>query len=178
MSIDDTSSPFTLPRRIREGSPWWIAATVGDPLAGVYTVEKDAKKRTTTAQGLNVSMVEESYDVRVYDNNSLLPAYVVKAIEAQHNAYNLADVYTNRTAPRIIIERDGFMLRVFIVTAHGLANVTGYLAKAYGFRLRDRSGGRRWIALSGGGYSPEDHAADALAYVLGLNRSAVLYDTI
>jgi len=169
MSIDDTSSPFALPRRVREGSPWHIVG-VNPALSGTYLVKRENTGKRAAS---------ETITVRVYDDAPEgVPAYVMDNIEAQHNADNLADVYDHRTAPRIIIERDGFMLRVFIVTAHGLANVTGYLAKAYGFRLRDRSGGRRWIALSGGGYSPEDHAADALAYVLGLNRSAVLYDTI
>ena len=142
--------PYALPRQLEaqshNPSPWSILACADEcPGAGRYLVQKSDAEPVT---------------VQVYSDDRDVPAYVRNAVERQHNADMLAITWGNRIYPRAIISRDSMNIRMFIVTASGLSNVTWFLAQAYGYRLRERSGERRWISMEGGGYSPDDAAAE------------------
>ena len=168
---------FETPRKIRTASgkpsPWHILGehdTTHGAGSGLYDVKRENTGKRAASDTIGVQVYQDAPDG--------VPAYVVAEVDRQHNADQLREVYDRRAVSRVIVERDGFMIRVFIVTPNGLANVTGFLAHAYGFRLSARSGGRRWIRLAGGGYSPTDHVINGMAFVLGVARDAIRHDAI
>lgn len=51
-----------------------------------------------------------------------------------------------------------------------ISHLTWHTAKAFGYRLRDRNGGRWYIAMGGGGYSKSYEIALALADFYGVEQ--------